>query len=102
MPRAVARPYMLRPPLRFRVSTRRRSGLVLVMSLKSAYAIYRVDGVSGLNVFTGINHNHVSQVSNLEDRAINPAPRRANAVIGSAGYAVRTPLTVGERNGEYI
>ena len=27
------------------------------MSLKSAYVIYRVDGVSGLNVFTGINQS---------------------------------------------
>jgi hypothetical protein len=30
------------------------SGLVLVISLKSAIVIYRVDGVSGLNVLTGI------------------------------------------------
>src|ERR1039457_6111174 len=55
MPRAVMRPYTLRPPVRLRISTKRFSGLVFVMSLKSAYAIYRVDGVNGLNVCTGIN-----------------------------------------------
>ncbi len=30
------------------------SGVVFVMSLKSAIVMYRVDGVSGLNVLTGI------------------------------------------------
>src|ERR1035437_6248715 len=54
MPRAVARPYMLRPPVFLRISTRLFSGFVFVISLKSANEMYRVDGVSGLNVFTGI------------------------------------------------
>src|ERR1039458_8957476 len=55
MPRAVTRPYWLRPPVFLRISTSDFSGFVLVMSLKSAMVIYRVDGVSGLNVLTGIN-----------------------------------------------
>src|ERR1019366_324569 len=54
MPRAVTRPYILRPPVFLRISTSDFSGFVFVMSLKSAIVMYRVDGVSGLNVFTGI------------------------------------------------
>jgi len=46
---------MLRPPVFLRISTSDFSGFVLVMSLKSAIVMYRVDGVSGLNVLTGIN-----------------------------------------------
>ena len=34
--------------------TSRFSGFVFVISLKSAIVMYRVDGVSGLNVLTGI------------------------------------------------
>ena len=37
-----------------RMSTSDFSGVVFVMSLKSAIVMYRVDGVSGLNVLTGI------------------------------------------------
>jgi hypothetical protein len=37
-----------------RISTSDFSGFVFVISLKSAIVIYRVDGVSGLNVLTGI------------------------------------------------
>jgi hypothetical protein len=46
---------MLRPPVFLRISTSDFSGFVLVISLKSAIVMYRVDGVSGLNVLTGIN-----------------------------------------------
>jgi hypothetical protein len=44
----------LRPPVFLRISTSDFSGFVFVMSLKSAIVMYRVDGVSGLNVLTGI------------------------------------------------
>jgi len=44
----------LRPPDFLRISTSDFSGVVFVMSLKSAIVMYRVDGVSGLNVLTGI------------------------------------------------
>src|SRR5215472_8687735 len=54
MPREVMRPYILRPPVFLRISTSDFSGFVFVISLKSAIVMYRVDGVSGLNVLTGI------------------------------------------------
>jgi hypothetical protein len=38
-----------------RMTTSDFSGVVLVMSLKSAIVMYRVDGVSGLKCLTGIN-----------------------------------------------
>src|ERR1019366_1098314 len=47
-----------------RISTSDFSGVVFVMSLKSAIVMYRVDGVSGLNVLTGIKSK--SFVSNFE------------------------------------
>src|SRR6267154_6878104 len=37
------------------VTTKDFSGVVFVMSLKSAIVMYRVDGVSGLKCLTGIN-----------------------------------------------
>lgn len=64
MPRAVTRPYELRPPVFLRISTSDFSGVVFVMSLKSANVTYRRDGVSGLNVLTGIKSK--SFVSNFE------------------------------------
>ena len=56
MPRAVQRPYMLRPPVFFRISVRLFSGLVFffVISSNDAMVMYRVEGVNGLKVFTGI------------------------------------------------
>ena len=46
-----------------------------MISLKSANEIYRVEGVSGLNVLTGIKSNQLpNQVSYLESGAIIPDP----------------------------
>src|SRR5688572_30556773 len=54
MPRAVTRPYMLRPPVFFRMNVRLFSGFDLVTSWNDEIVIYRVDGVRGLNDLTGI------------------------------------------------
>jgi hypothetical protein len=50
------------------------------MSLKSAIVMYRVDGVSGLNVLTGINAK-VFFSHFWSRQAINPVPWR-ESVIG--------------------
>ena len=57
-----------------------------------------MDGVSGLNVFTGINQN-VSQVSYLESKAINPVPDGRQL---SAPQVMLSAPGFGERNCEYI
>src|SRR5688572_14206920 len=56
MPRAVTRPYMLRPPVFFRICVKLFSGRVFffVISSNDEIVIYRVDGVRGLNDLTGI------------------------------------------------
>ena len=59
--------------------------------------MYRVDGVSGLNVFTGINQN-VSQASYLESKAINPVPDGRQL---SAPQVMLSAPGLGERNCEY-
>ena len=79
MPRAVIRPYAFRPPVFFRVSTSAFSGRTFVMSLKSAIVMYRVDGVSGLNVLTGIIPNFPSQQL-LEQRTLIPGLWRASVL----------------------
>src|SRR5207302_1755001 len=67
------------------------------MSLKSAYDMYRVDGVSGLNVFTGINQTRFPKSATWRAKPSILLPRES--VIGSAGYAVRAPAE--QRNGQY-
>ena len=74
------------------------------MSLKSAYEIYLVDGVSGLNVFTGINQKQLPTQLPTKSATWRAEPSilsRWVSVIGSAGYAVRS-LVQGKRDAEYM
>ena len=60
MPRAVTRPWALRPPDFFLICTKPFSGRVFVMSSYDAMVIYRVEGVNGLKDLTGIKSNNPS------------------------------------------
>ena len=57
-----------------------------------------MDGVSGLNVFTGIKSKR-SQASYLESKAINPVPDGRQL---SAPQVMLSAPGLGERNCEYI
>ena len=89
IPRLVIRPWALRPPDFFLMTTRFFSGRVFVMSSYDAMVIYRVDGVKGLKLLTGIKSNNPSLFSEVSSHHSLP--------LESFGYRFDKIVCSGDR-----